>query len=237
VILLQDVPPAPWPNGTRENTHGCKKTMAKNGKKSNSAVDVGARQVAEIYAKALLGAAEAAGNADAMVAELDTLVLEVVDQYPDFADVLFSAIIKPEEKLGIVDRVLTGRVSAQLLQFVKVLVKHGRLDVIRQIRDAAIEQLDIMRRRARVEVTTAAPMTDAIVERINQAVRARLQQEPQLVQVVDPELIGGIVIRVGDTVYDGSVASSLERARVEMINRSVHEIQSRRDRFRHSEGN
>ena len=54
---------------------------------------------------------------------------------------------------------------------------------------------------------------------------------------VDPELIGGAVVRIGDTVYDGSVAGQLERLESQMINRSVHEIQSRRDRFRHSGGN
>jgi len=55
--------------------------------------------------------------------------------------------------------------------------------------------------------------------------------EPVLVRVVDPDLIGGIVFRVGDTVYDGSVASRLEQLRQQMIHRSVNEIQRRRDRF------
>ena len=55
--------------------------------------------------------------------------------------------------------------------------------------------------------------------------------------VIDPELIGGVVVRVGDTVYDGSVATNLKQLRQQMINRSVHEIQSRRDRFRYPGGN
>ena len=52
-----------------------------------------------------------------------------------------------------------------------------------------------------------------------------------------PSLIGGVVLRVGDTVYDGSVARQLEQVREQMIDRSVHEIQSRRNRFGHSAGN
>jgi F-type H+-transporting ATPase subunit delta len=61
--------------------------------------------------------------------------------------------------------------------------------------------------------------------------------QPELEPSVDPQLIGGIVLRVGDTVYDGSVARQLAQVREQMINRSVHEIQSRRDRFRHPGGN
>ena len=52
-----------------------------------------------------------------------------------------------------------------------------------------------------------------------------------------PALIGGAVLRVGDVVYDGSIANQLQIIRQEMIDRSVDEIQSRRDRFRNPAGN
>ncbi len=67
--------------------------------------------------------------------------------------------------------------------------------------------------------------------------RHALGAEPLLTRVVDPELIGGAVLRVGDTVHDGSIANQLEKLRQQMIDRSVHEIQSRRDRFRDPAGN
>ena len=50
-------------------------------------------------------------------------------------------------------------------------------------------------------------------------------------------LLGGVVLRVGDTVYDASVSTQLEQMRTQMINRSIHEIQSRRDRFGSPAGN
>ena len=61
--------------------------------------------------------------------------------------------------------------------------------------------------------------------------------EPVLVPKIKPELIGGIVLRMGDAVYDGSVAARLADIRGRIINRSVHEIQSRRDRFSNPAGN
>ncbi len=63
-----------------------------------------------------------------------------------------------------------------------------------------------------------------------------LEGEPVLDERVDPGVIGGIVVRIGDTVYDGSIANQLENLRQQIIDRSAHEIQSRRDRFRSPAG-
>ena len=64
------------------------------------------------------------------------------------------------------------------------------------------------------------------------ALRAATGGEPVIERITDAGLIGGIVVRVGDTIYDASVAAQLETVRQQMIDRSAHEIQSRRDRFR-----
>jgi F-type H+-transporting ATPase subunit delta len=68
-------------------------------------------------------------------------------------------------------------------------------------------------------------------------VRAKLGGEPVFRLRVDPALVAGAVVRIGDTVYDGSIANQLNVLRQQMMDRSAHEIQSRRDRFRHSAGN
>ena len=75
-----------------------------------------------------------------------------------------------------------------------------------------------------------------MANKIAATLRTMLGGEPIFTRTVRPELIGGIVLRVGDTVYDGSVATQLEQIREQMITRSVHEIQSRRDRFRNPSG-
>ena len=93
-----------------------------------------------------------------------------------------------------------------------------------------------MQGSVRVRLTTASPVSAAQVEQIAAALAAALGRRPILEAVVDPALIGGAVLRVGDTVYDGSVANQLQSIRQQMIERSVHEIQSRRDRFRNPAG-
>ena len=94
-----------------------------------------------------------------------------------------------------------------------------------------------MRGLVRVEVTTATTLTDDLAAKIKEQLRGMLGGEPVLMTSIKPELIGGVVLRVGDAVYDGSVAARLADVRGRIINRSVHEIQSRRDSFSHPAGN
>jgi len=200
-------------------------------------VDVGAYHLGMAYAKALLGASEKAGNTEEALAELDALVDDVLRRHPRIDAALGSAMINNEDKAAIVERVFAGRVSTVFLNFLKVVARHGRGGCLRAIRKAARDLLDQQRGRLRVRLTTAAPLDDELAQRIENQLRAALDGEPVLARIVDPELIGGIVFRVGDTVFDGSVASRLERVRQQMIHRSVNEIQRRRDRFRSPAGN
>lgn len=201
------------------------------------AIDVGAQQVAAVYAKALLGASEKAGQTAAVLGELDALVDEVLDKQPALEAVFASQLVAAADKAGLVDRAFKPRLCQLTVDFLKVLARHGRLGLVRAIRREAHDQYDVLRGRVRVSVRTAAPLSDAQRERLSAQLRTLLVAEPVLEAAVQPDLIGGLVLRMGDTVYDGSVARQLAQLREQMIDRSVHEIQSRRDRFRLASGN
>ncbi|HEX3727166.1 MAG TPA: ATP synthase F1 subunit delta [Pirellulales bacterium] len=211
--------------------------MIDTAKNKSRAINVGSLQVANVYAKALLAAAEKAGQAELLVDELSAVVREALDSAPRLEAVFASALISSEEKAQLLDRLFAGRVSAMLLDFLKVVAKHGRLDILRAIAQQCDKLLDELRGRLRVHVQTATPLADGLVGRLNDSLTRLLGGQPKVDSQVDPALIGGVLMRVGDTVYDGSVARQLHQAREQMITRSVHEIQSRRDRFRHSGGN
>ena len=149
---------------------------------------------------------------------------------------LVSGLVSPEEKIRILERRVGGRASPEFLNFLKVVARHGRLDVLRAIhrRTRALHESKLG--RVRVLVTTATPLAGDQAARIAESLRPMLKGEPVLEERVDPGVIGGIVVRVGDTVYDGSIANQLENLRQQIIDRSAHEIQSRRDRFRSPAG-
>ncbi|MBN2475773.1 MAG: ATP synthase F1 subunit delta [Pirellulales bacterium] len=199
--------------------------------------DVGVEHVANVYAKALLGAAENAGFTQTVLDEFQSLVADVLDRSPKLEAVLASGLVSLDDKTGILDRMFQGRASPTFVHFLKVVARHGRLDCLRVIHRRFELLYDEMRGRIQVRVATAAPVGDALGTRIADALRVALGAEPVVEQVVDSGLIGGALVRVGDTVYDGSVANQLKNIRQQMIDRSVHEIQSRRDRFRYPAGN
>jgi F-type H+-transporting ATPase subunit delta len=196
---------------------------------NHSAKDFGAQKVAAVYAKAFLGAAESAGKTDALVAELDALVRDVLEKYPDFQRVLASELISAEEKERILDRVLANRVSSDLLVFLKVVARHGRLDCLRPIRDQVLHMQNQMRGRLEVSVRTPRPLDEAMKAELSTTIRRMFQAEAVLTAVTDPSLLGGLVLRVGDTVYDGSVATRLAQLRSDMIEKTVQRIETSRE--------
>ncbi len=198
--------------------------------------DTHTQQVGALYAKALLGATEAGGQTAQVLDELDSFVSDVLEKMPDFDAVLSSALVSHEDKVALLDRALEKQASDIFLNFLKVVSGHGRLDCLRAIRWAAHKLYDEMSGRIPVEVRTARPLDEASVTRLTERLQTMLGGQPELRQKTDPDLIGGIVLRVGDTVYDGSIANGLKQVRGQMLNRSVHEIQSRRDSFSHPAG-
>ena len=204
--------------------------------RSRSAIDPAEQRVGALYAKAILAAAEKAGETDRVVEDFEAFVAEVVEPNPKFAAVLASALVSADAKLKMIDRVVASRVSKITQHSLSVLAKHGRLDALRAVAVALREQYDVLRGRVRVEVRTAVPLNGQLPALTDQ-LRRMFGGEPQIESKVDPKLIGGIILRVGDMIYDGSVATQLKNLCDQMINRSVHEIQSGRDRFSPSAGN
>ncbi|HEX3869536.1 MAG TPA: ATP synthase F1 subunit delta [Pirellulales bacterium] len=203
----------------------------------DSDVDPGAYRVAAVYAQALFAAAEKQGVTDEVLAQLDSLVVDVLEKIPAVPKMLASGMIGADAKVAMFDRVFKGRMHPVLLDFMKVLARHERGGFLRAIRRAMHDLYDASRGRVRVRVTTATPLDKESSQKIAAQLRSALKAEPILDARVDPEVIGGVIFRVGDTVYDGSVSAQLEAVRRQMITRSVHEIQSRRDRFSLTAGN
>jgi F-type H+-transporting ATPase subunit delta len=190
------------------------------------AAETGAEHVAFLWAEAFLN--------DTLLAEFDSLLADVLDPAPELEKILASPHISHEEKMGILHRTLGSQASKELLRFLEVVSRHGRLDRLRTIHRQTRNLYTQVRGGVRVQVTTAVPLSADLARRIADQLGGLIGGEPILEQVVDPDLIGGIVVRLGDTVYDGSLATQLEGTRQRMIQRTVDEVQTRRDRFRYS---
>jgi F-type H+-transporting ATPase subunit delta len=179
--------------------------------------DDATRHVARIYAEALLGAADKRQQTQEVLEQLEELVREVLAHDSAFALYLASAVIGREHKREALRRAFEGKVNDVLYHFLLVLNDHDRLDIIREV---AVLMRDIYERRAgrmHVEVKSAIALDDEQRERLRRELRDKFHREPILSVRVDPELLGGLVVKVDDWVYDGSVRARLERIRTQLI--------------------
>jgi F-type H+-transporting ATPase subunit delta len=193
--------------------------------------DTGAWRTATVYAEALVATAEKSGATDAVIQEFDSFVDDVLEKLPKLESVLTSGFVDEETKQAMLQKAFANRASPMFLSFLHVLVRHSRLDMLRLIHLTAHEEYDRVKNRMRVLVSTAEPLDAASEQAITQEIEHRLHLQPILDKQVRPELIGGMVLRIGDRVYDGSIATQLQRLREQMVTRSINEIQSRRDSF------
>lgn len=193
--------------------------------------DTGSWRAAVVYAQALIGAAQEAGKTAEVVQEYDSLIDDVLEKLPNLEAVLTSGFVDEETKEAMLDKAFAKSASPVFLSFLKVVARHGRLDMLRLIHLTVHEEYTKVQGKVRVLVSTAEPLNAAAEQKIVQEIQSQLGLVAMLEKQIHPELIGGIVLRVGDRVYDGSIATQLERLREKMVTRSVNEIQSRRDRF------
>jgi F-type H+-transporting ATPase subunit delta len=194
-------------------------------------MDVGTERIARVYAEALLRAAEERNQVDEVFEELDSLIREVFRAAPEWEMVLSSGAVGRDRKATVIRSVFEGRASELFINFLLVLNDHERLDLLRAIVEAYRELRDEKAGRVQVMVRSAVPLPGNQRERLIQELRETFQKEPVIETQLDPDLLGGVVVRVGDWVYDQSVKSRLEDIRNQLIASSSHEIQSRRDRF------
>jgi F-type H+-transporting ATPase subunit delta len=197
--------------------------------------DPSSQALARTYADALLDAA-GSGTTE-VLEELTSFVDDVLAKLPQLREVFFSRVIGRDEKIHLIERVFSTKTSPLLANFLKVLVRHDRLDLVPLIAPEARLRQEARSGKRRVQIKTAMPLSDQSRDRIRQRLAESLPFEPILETQVDPSLLGGIVIRVGDTVYDSSLATRVTQLRDRIQQRSLHEIQSGRDRFSSSEGN
>ena len=192
--------------------------------------------VARIYADAFLNAIPANQMGEALE-EFRSFVEDILDKQADFSRLLLSGTVSRDVKLTLIDRVLTGRASELFTNFLRVLARHDRLDLLPLILAQSGMEYEKRSGRRRVQVISAQPLSEGALEKIRERLAAQLPFQPVLEPAVDPDILGGLRIRVGDTVYDGSLRARLKQLTARVRERSLHEIQSGRNRFSSSEGN
>jgi F-type H+-transporting ATPase subunit delta len=167
------------------------------------------RKAAARYAKALFEDALARQAVDEAAEDL-ALLDDVHRRSPELAALLSHPLVALERKRELCQSHLGARLRPAQMDFLDLLIQRRRVELLPEIADVFQTLVDDHRGIIRAGVWSAAPLTEAEVARLTQAVAAIFGGQPVIKMQVHPELIGGVTVRVKDSVLDGSVRTSLD---------------------------
>ena len=167
------------------------------------------------YAKSLLDLAIEQNKLDRILE--DVQALKKATGQRDLLLLLKSPIVNPSKKATILKEIFSGKVDELTMAFINLIVAKGRESVLPEIAEEFISQYREMKSISTIKLTTATPWNDAQIEGIRKKILASddSRKAVEIISSVDPELIGGFVIEMGDQLYDASVAHQLEQLRKE----------------------
>ena len=198
---------------------------------NNKAIDLVSQRVAAIYGRAVFDAAVAEGNRDEVIEQLDSLITDVLDPSPELDALFGNPMISAEQKQAIIQAIFSGRAFPIVLSFLQAVAKNERLVHLRSIVDAVHHFRDQADSVTRVGATTAHSMSPELAAQLSESTETLLGCRVQLETDVDPTILGGVILRIGDTVYDGSITVRLEQLRKEMTRGVLEAIEGDRQKF------
>lgn len=164
------------------------------------------------YANALYQEAEHQDCIEAVDEDVD-LLRQTLEETHEFARLVESPAIPQDKKKDIFRALLEERVHALTLRFLELLVDKDRETLLPSLLDTYRDLRDDMMNIVEVQARTPEPLSEAEREKLVQRLKAMTGKDIRLEVSENPSLIGGLVIRIGDRVYDGSVRQKLENLR------------------------
>jgi len=166
---------------------------------------------ARVYAEALFEVGRDKGKLDTLQQQL-TQFADEVDRNRELQVFFFSPYLSTAEKQEGIERAISGA-EPELVNFLELLVDKHRMTEVFRIRREFDELWKQENRRLDVTVTSAVELDPSVVEKIGQEVERQTGEKVDLSSRVDGEILGGIVLQVGNMVLDASIRSRLEKLR------------------------
>jgi F-type H+-transporting ATPase subunit delta len=168
-------------------------------------------EIATVYSRALFEAALDAGRLDVVREQLGQ-VADALDSEHDLQVFFFSPYFSTQEKRDGLAKLLTDA-DPLLVNFLELLIENHRMPVIFRMRRGLDALWAEQNKLLAVEVTSAIALGEATVAEIGKRVGAQTGRRVQLTSTVDPDILGGIVLRVGNAILDASIRNRLEQLR------------------------
>jgi len=169
--------------------------------------------IAKRYAKAFFGIAGEEDSYEKYYGELKSFS-SILEESESLKDFLANPVFGQADKKAVVEEVLTKiDISNMTANFLKLLTDKQRIDILPDIERCYRELIDNTLQKVRANVKTAFPLSAELSESIKSSLEELTAKKVDLTIEDDSTLLGGIVVRIGDTIYDGSMKTQLNNIR------------------------
>jgi ATP synthase F1 delta subunit len=173
-------------------------------------------EIAEVYARSLFEVATENDKLDVVRAQLGEFA-EALSESHELQMFFFSPYFSTDEKLDGLRRTVTDA-DESFLNFLSLLLENHRMPVIFRVR----REYDRLWREANhllaVQITSAIELDPSVAERVGDEIGRQTGRTVELTSAVDPEILGGIVVRVGNSIIDASIRTRLDNLRKQVVN-------------------
>ena len=171
-------------------------------------------EIARVYGEALFGVAKEEGKLDEIRLELGEFA-DVLQDNRDLQVFFFSPYFSSQEKREGIQKAVDGA-SEEFVNFLSLLAEKHRMPAIFRVRKHFDDLWAAENRRLEVRVTSAVPLDESVVKRVGDEIERQTDKKIDLEADVDEDILGGLVLRVGNVVLDASLRAKLNRLRKEV---------------------
>jgi len=172
------------------------------------------QEIADVYARSLFEVAQEHDVLDRVHGELDEFA-DALAENRDLQVFFFSPYFSSEEKKEAIPKLVDGA-DERFVRFLELLAERHRMPVLFRIRRELDELWAEENRLLPVTITSAVELDDKVVKKVQKEIEEQTGRRTELTTEVDPDVLGGLAMRVGNLVMDGTVRARLDRLRREV---------------------
>ncbi len=174
-----------------------------------------AKLVAGTYSEALFDVAVETDKIDLFMEDLNGVV-DSFNEHPEFFELLKTPQISIEEKKDIIENVFSGKINEEVLNFLKIVMDKKRGNEIAAITKAYEARVYKHKGIEKATVVSAVPISDENMKAITEKLETLTGKSIEMTSKIDKTILGGVTVRIGDRVIDGSLKSRLEDVREDL---------------------
>lgn len=165
------------------------------------------------YAKALLSLASDQNTAEAVNTDMD-LIVNTVAQSKDLKEMLYNPVIRSSVKKGALLEIFKG-ITKETTNLIDTLIINKRVSILPDVASSYVKLYEAYKGNEIATVTTAIPLTDDLRAKVLAKVKELTGKDAAIENIVDEDILGGFILRVGDVQYNASIANQLNKLKRE----------------------